>query len=194
MKRIANIQSKLQLSKDRNNDYSGFKYMSIEDMLIALKPLLEEEDLMMIMYDEIVEVGERNYVKANIEIHDKESGEIVILRSGYAREALSKKGMDESQITGSASSYARKRAVSGLFLIDGEKDADSNEYQKKIKGKIPSVSTIQAKIKTSGLTDEEVEETLKHYRVKDLKDLTGEQKIELDTALTKRIKNNENNE
>jgi hypothetical protein len=155
---------------------------------------LEEEGLMMVMWDDIVQVGERYYVQANIEIRDKETGEPVCKTTGYAREALSKKGMDESQITGSASSYARKRAVSGLFLIDGEKDADSNEYQKKIKGRIPSVSTIQAKIKTSGLTDEEVEETLKHYRVKDLKDLTGEQKIELDTALTKRIKSNENNE
>lgn len=188
MKRIAEVQKNIQLAKDRENDYGGFAYMSIEDMIHAIKPLLDDEGLMMYLEDELVQIGERYYVKATVSVYDIESGEVVVSSSGYARESLQKKGMDESQVTGATSSYARKRAVSGLFLIDGEKDADSNEYQRKVQGKIPSDATIEAKIKTAKLTDKEVEETLEHYRVKTIKDMKGADKIELDRALTERIK------
>ena len=117
--RLADIQHRLIAPKGQYNSFSKFHYRSCEDILEALKPILDTASL--ILSDEIVSVGDRIYVKATVTLID--DGEIS--STGFAREPLDRKGMDESQITGSASSYARKYALNGLFCIDDTKDADT---------------------------------------------------------------------
>ena len=113
---------KLNVPKGQTNSFGGYKYRSCEDILKALKPLLAEQKACLTITDDMVQLGDRYYVKAIVTFSvEKESVSV----SGYAREALSKKGMDEAQITGAASSYARKYALSGLLAIDDTKDADT---------------------------------------------------------------------
>ena len=122
--KLIKVQSELKAPKGQYNDFGNYKYRSAEDILEAVKPLLSEKGLLMTITDMIEQVGERYYIKAKIIVTD---GEDNIEVTGYARESLNKKGMDDSQITGTASSYARKYAMNGLFLIDDTKDSDSNE-------------------------------------------------------------------
>lgn len=112
----------LKVSKENENKFGGYKYRSCEDILEAVKPLLIEQNLLLNISDEVVLLGERYYIKATAKIFD-ENGSIE--STGWARESLSKKGMDDSQITGASSSYARKYALNGLLCIDDTKDADS---------------------------------------------------------------------
>lgn len=119
IKKLADIQKKLNAPKGQTNAFGGYKYRSCEDILMAVKPLLS--DLVVTVNDEMVLVGDRIYVKATATITD---GETSISTSAFAREAISKKGMDDAQVTGSTSSYARKYALNGLLLIDDNKDAD----------------------------------------------------------------------
>lgn len=119
IKRLADIQKTLNAPKGQTNTFGGYKYRSCEDILMAVKPLLNE--LVLTVNDEMVLVGDRIYVKATATITD---GTDSISTSSFAREAVSKKGMDDAQVTGSTSSYARKYALNGLLLIDDNKDAD----------------------------------------------------------------------
>ena len=119
--KIIEIQKKLKAPKNQYNSFGKYHYRSCEDILEALKPLLAEQNLVLTLSDEIVEVSGRFYVKATATITD---GVNLISNSAYAREELEKKGMDGSQITGASSSYARKYALNGLFLIDDTKDSD----------------------------------------------------------------------
>lgn len=122
------IQAELKVNKNQYNSFGKYYYRSCEDILEAVKPLCVKQGLLLTVTDEIIEVGNRIYVKAVSEITD---GQIKISAVGYARESENKKGMDDSQITGSASSYARKYSLNGLFLIDDTKDADStNKHEK----------------------------------------------------------------
>lgn len=123
MHRLFAIQQELKAPKNQKNTFGGYKYRSCEDILEAVKPLLKKQNLGLFLKDEIVNVGERYYVKANAMIYD-ENGKILADISAYAREEENKKGMDASQITGAASSYARKYALNGLFAIDDTKDSD----------------------------------------------------------------------
>lgn len=128
MKKLVAVQAALKAPKGQFNKFGGYKYRSCEDILEAVKPLLLEQGLQLTITDEPVEVGGRIYIKATATVTD---GSETAAVSGYAREAETKKGMDESQITGTASSYARKYALNGLFLIDDTKDADAtNDHQK----------------------------------------------------------------
>lgn len=120
--KLAKIQQKLKAPKSQTNKFGGYKYRNCEDILEALKPLLG--DCIVVIHDDIKVIGNRVYVQATAEFGD---GENRISATAYAREPLDKKGMDESQITGAASSYARKYALNGLFLIDDTKDADSHD-------------------------------------------------------------------
>uniref|UniRef100_A0A6H1ZNX4 Putative Erf family protein n=1 Tax=viral metagenome TaxID=1070528 RepID=A0A6H1ZNX4_9ZZZZ len=123
MKKLHEIQQELVCLKKRTNDFGHYKYRSCEDILNAVKPLLgEEADLL--LFDELVLIGDRYYVKATVKFSC--DGEIIEV-SAFAREPLVKKGMDEPQITGTASSYARKYALNGMFLIDDAKDADDSK-------------------------------------------------------------------
>jgi hypothetical protein len=125
----------LKAPKGQTNKFGGYKYRSAEDILTAVKPLLSEWSSTLVITDDIVEVGGRVYVKATAILADTE-GDFTINVSGFARESEIKKGMDDAQITGSASSYARKYALNGLFAIDDTKDADATNTHGK---KIPSV-------------------------------------------------------
>ena len=122
MKDLIAIQSELKAPKNQHNAFGKYNYRSAEDILEALKPLLLKHDCLLTVHDEIEQVGERIYIKAVATIC---KGESVVRTTAYAREEDTKKGMDSAQITGSASSYARKYALNGLFLIDDTKDPDS---------------------------------------------------------------------
>lgn len=120
--KLAAIQSRLHAPKNQKNTFGGYNYRSCEDILEAVKPLLD--GLVLTITDEVTDVGGRIYVKATARLTD---GKDAMTATAFAREAESRKGMDESQITGSTSSYARKYALNGLFLIDDNKDADSHD-------------------------------------------------------------------
>lgn len=122
---LTGVQAKLKAPKNQVNKFGGYKYRSCEDILEAVKPLLDECDATLTISDSIELIADRVYVKATATF---KAGEEVESVTAYAREPISKKGMDEPQITGTASSYARKYALNGLFLIDDTKDPDTNEY------------------------------------------------------------------
>lgn len=129
-KKLIEVQQELKAPKNQRNSFGGYNYRSAEDILEALKPVLKEHNATVILSDKIV-VKENlwTYAEATATFVDIETGETVS-SNGYAREAENKKGMDPSQITGSASSYARKYALNGLFLIDDSVDPDSDSHQK----------------------------------------------------------------
>lgn len=124
MERLFRIQQNLKCGKNQRNDFGKYNYRSCEDIFEAVKPLLNEEKLVLTMSDDLVQIGERYYVKATAIIQDFDHN-IIESNTAYAREEENKKGMDGSQITGASSSYARKYALNGLFLIDDVKDSDT---------------------------------------------------------------------
>ncbi|MFD2658566.1 ERF family protein [Gracilibacillus thailandensis] len=126
VQKLLSVQSKLKVPKDQKNNFGNYNYRSAEDILEGVKPLNDEEGLLLTLTDEPVLTGDRYYIKATATITDGNETHSV---TAYARESLNKKGMDDSQITGTASSYARKYALNGLYLIDDTKDADTDEYQ-----------------------------------------------------------------
>ena len=130
--KLATIQQKLKAPKGQMNTFGKYKYRSCEDILEAVKPLLG--DLVLTISDDIVEVGGRVYVKATVSLS---SGSGNVSTTAFARESDTKKGMDESQITGATSSYARKYALNGLFCIDDTKDSDATNQHDQ-----PSVSAV----------------------------------------------------
>ena len=125
MSKLLEIQHRLKAPKGQYNSFGKYKYRSCEDILEAVKPILFELGCTLTLSDEIVEMGGRFYVRATAWLRGENTDEVV---SAYARESESKAGMDASQITGTASSYARKYALNGLFCIDDTKDADTDEY------------------------------------------------------------------
>lgn len=125
-KALMNIQSELEAPKDKWNPFGKFSYRSAEGILEALKPLLKEHGAMLTITDSIVCMEGRWYMKSTA-IFESEDGTVV--SEGWAREPESKKGMDDPQLTGTVSSYARKYALNGLFLIDDAKDADTEDYK-----------------------------------------------------------------
>lgn len=127
--KLAAIQQELKAPKGQYNSFGKYNYRSCEDILEAVKPLLKKQGLLLRLMDEIVQIGDRYYIKATAYISDTKSEEGTS-NTAYAREAEAKGGMDASQITGTASSYARKYALNGLFLIDDTKDADTDEHAK----------------------------------------------------------------
>ena len=122
---LQKIQRKLNVPKSLFNSFGNFKYRSAEQIFEAVKPLLEEQKCFLTLSDEIIFVGDRFYVKATATITNSQGQSVST--SALAREALSKKGSDDAQITGAASSYARKYALGGLFLIDDGQDPDSQD-------------------------------------------------------------------
>lgn len=123
MNKLVTIQKNLKVPKNQKNEFGGYNYRSCEDILEAVKPLLSEMNLSLSISDEIVLIGTRYYIKATVTL--KDDNNIIGETSAYAREAETVKGQQDAQITGSASSYARKYALNGLFAIDDTKDADS---------------------------------------------------------------------
>ena len=129
MEKLLKIQTELKAPKNQRNSFGNYRYRSCEDILEALKPLLKEHGCELYMSDELVHIGERYYIKAQVNFFD---GTKAVSVYGFAREEETKKGMDGSQITGASSSYARKYALNAMFLIDDQKDSDAtNQHDDK---------------------------------------------------------------
>ena len=125
--KLLRIQKDLKCEKGQYNKFGKFNYRSCEDILEAVKPLCVREGVALIISDSIENIGGKNYLKATVALMNVEDDKAIVSANGYAREAETKAGMDDSQITGTASSYARKYALNALFAIDDTKDADSDE-------------------------------------------------------------------
>lgn len=172
--RVGDIQHKLKAPKGQYNSFGKYNYRSCEDILEGVKPLLKEHDLALLIDDEIVQIGERYYVKATAKITD---GREIVSATAYAREPDTKKGMDESQITGATSSYARKYALNALLCIDDTKDADTMDNSKKpvqqTQETVYNWQTLKARATQGGISEEElvhyVTETFKVSKPAELK-------------------------
>ena len=148
VERLAEIQKNLNAPKSQYNNFGKYPYRSCEDIQCALKPFLG--GLTVTVSDEIIEVGGHIYVKATATITD---GKGSLSTTAYARESINKKGMDSSQMTGSASSYARKYALGGLFLVDDTKDADSQNNRESSQS--PNMATILQNYKSMSRDQQE---------------------------------------
>ena len=186
--KLLQIQTKLKAPKSSYNTFGSFHYRTCEDILEALKPLLKETKPVVLIWDEVVRMDERYYIKAVVRFIDCETGE-AIEGYAYAREEREKKGADSSQITGAASSYARKYALNGLFCIDDTKDADSSHTTQKAASenkntsqrdtsskidnkKIQIIQDLAKKYEDRGM---KIEKLLKMYQLKDIADMTTQQ-------------------
>lgn len=148
MNDLIKIQTELVAPKTLRNEFGKYNYRSAEGILDAVKPLLQKYEAMLTLNDDLIQVGERYYVKATARIVLKDGYETAI--TAFAREEETKKGMDGSQITGASSSYARKYALNGLFLIDDNKDSDATNThdtpQKNIKPEPPKIDFDEKKV------------------------------------------------
>ena len=176
--KLSKVQSELKAPKGQYNSFGKYKYRSCEDILEAVKPLNAKHGVVLTVGDEVVEISNRFYVKATAKFVDIESGEKII-NTALAREDDSKKDMDGSQITGTASSYARKYCLNGLFCIDDTKDADTDEYRhqqerkpqenkpqerqyvKVVNGRTAVINSNGEYVAIENLTVEQLEKTLK---------------------------------
>ena len=139
--KLLKVQTELKAPKNKRNTFGKYNYRSCEDILEAVKPILKEVKATVFIQDMITEVAGRVYIEAQAYFYDAEKPtEPPMCVTAYAREPLDKKGMDEPQITGTASSYARKYALNGLFLIDDVKDPDSDEYRTENEAKAKKAS------------------------------------------------------
>lgn len=129
------VQSLLNVPKNQYNSFGKYSYRSAEDIVEAAKPLCNNNGLLLTLSDAVEEIGEKCYIKATARVVDIAEPSSCIEAQAYAREPIDKKGMDDSQITGAASSYARKYALNGLFAIDDNKDADATNDGKSDKPK-----------------------------------------------------------
>ncbi len=158
--RVIAVQSQLKAPKNQRNNFGGYNYRNCEDILEAVKPLLKAEGLFLTITDDIVVLGDRFYVKATATLTD---GERSLSNQAFAREEATKKGMDGSQVTGAASSYARKYALNGLLAIDDTKDADtlnngkgSDTTKNAAKGSDTTKNAAKGKDKVKEIAIEEV--------------------------------------
>lgn len=162
------IQTKLKAPKGQYNKFGNFNYRSAEDILEAVKPLNAEQGVLLTITDEIKEIGGRVYVVATATVSD---GTDTLQVSAFAREPENKKGMDESQITGATSSYARKYALNGLYAIDDNKDADTDEHKQQQENapkkqqaqKQQQKQQAQQQQQEKGFTEQELHELVEKY-------------------------------
>lgn len=198
--KLLKAQVELKAPKGQYNSFGKYKYRSCEDILEALKPVLDKLKLTLFISDEIVEVGGsykvskkdetvesegRKYIKATITLVNIEKPDEIIKTSALAREEETKKGQDGSQITGTSSSYARKYALNGLFLIDDTKDNDTSdskiergnraeEERKKVEEYLNSRPGMIERLKEN-LSSDKLEKVLKAYKVEEIWQMTDEQ-------------------
>jgi len=168
MKELVKIQSELKAPKNQRNNFGKYNYRSCEDILEAVKPLANKEGCVVLLSDEVKVISDRIYVCATATLWKDDDNQINV--TAWAREPLIQKGMNEAQITGSASSYARKYALNGLFAIDDTKDADAtNTHGKKVtkakltdeqfnKALLANKEQIQAVIKKFDLDDSQLKQ------------------------------------
>lgn len=155
--KLIQIQSELKAPKGQFNSFGKYNYRSCEDILEAVKPLLAKYKVVMTITDEVVAVSDRVYVRACATLSDAEGDESVS-NVAWAREDADKKGMDGSQLTGTASSYARKYCLNGLFLIDDTKDADTDEHRAEMQSKGAQSENKKAE---KGITQAQIEMLIK---------------------------------
>lgn len=188
-KKLGIVQTTLKVGKEHRNTFGNYNYRNAEDIVNAAKPLLNEQGLVLLLSDEIKMIGDRYYVEATATIVEIETGKEYKVTAS-ARESLTKKGMDDSQITGSTSSYARKYALNGLFLLDDIKDADSMDNSDK-GNKAPSfnrekgIKEIKELIQVTGWNETDA---LKHYKVSDFKFMKTEVMQKAIIDLKKKLK------
>lgn len=184
--KLLKMQKKLVVPKGQYNSFGKYNYRSAEDIMVALKVVQEAENTVVVIDTDIETANGWNYINATATLYDADDGEVIAVTHGKAREPEIKKGMDESQITGTAASYAIKRALSGMFLIDDEKDADilnnSGDYTKKDNTKtvmlkkleyelsqndidINDFAKILFKKKKDVLTEKQIEATLSNFSI-----------------------------
>ena len=169
--KLMNIQQELKAPKNQYNSFGEYKYRSCEDILEAVKPLLKENKVTLILTDTIIPASEtRFYVKATAILQDTES-EGRVENTAFARESEEKKKLDASQLSGVSSSYARKYALNGLFLIDDTKDADTDEFQKQASEK---KLITKAQIKKLGELVEDIPAMLNYLKVEKIENITYE--------------------
>lgn len=187
--KLLKAQVELKAPKGQYNSFGKYKYRSCEDILEALKPVLDKLKLTLFIKDDVIEVNTRNYVKATIVLVNIEKPDEIIETSALAREEETKKGMDGSQITGTSSSYARKYALNGLFMIDDTKDNDNSstkieranraeaerqEEKQKVQEFLNSRAGMIERL-SEYVTGKNLENTLKHFGVEAFWQMTDEQ-------------------
>lgn len=180
--KLMEIQTKLNAPKNRKNSFGNYNYRSCEDILEALKPLLKEQECALTITDTPVMIGERVYIKATATLMDCKSADMVTAEA-YAREADGKKGMDEAQVTGACSSYARKYALNGLFCIDDNKDFDTDENHNERENKktieevgAKKIGTTKAKAFMAECKDKGIDvfKFMSNNKIEKLEDMTEE--------------------
>lgn len=171
-KKLATIQSRLKAPKNQYNTFGKYKYRSCEDILEALKPLANEQGCTITIEDSPIMVGEWHYIQATATLSDGYNSKSV---KAYARESETKSGMDSSQITGTASSYARKYALNGLFAIDDTKDADTMDNRPKAEPnpEAKELAKVKAQLKQAKTADE-IKNVLSLYLYSELKEQVKE--------------------
>lgn len=184
--KLQEVQKELKAPKNLYNSFGKYNYRSCESILESAKPLLNKLNVVLTLSDEVIAIGDRVYVKATAHFRDVET-DTSITNTAWAREDEFKKGMDGSQITGTASSYARKYCLNGLFLIDDTKDADTDEmkneaenrFEKTKKEKVGDniVKSVRMTIEKNpnGMTEEGI---CKYFKIEKLEDMTMEQNAE----------------
>ena len=181
--KLMRIQTQIKAPKNLYNSFGKYNYRNAEGICEAVKPFLEKENVSLILVDDMVAIGNRYYLKATARLFDNENNESIEV-SAFAREPEQKKGMDESQITGTASSYARKYALNGLFLLDDTKDADTDEYhnqtayQQANENKTTVTSEQVGKLKLEMIRTGATEQYIcEYYKLNKLIDMTQEQYV-----------------
>ena len=181
-KKLVEIQSAIKAPKSQYNKFGKYYYINIEDIQEAVKPYLKETKTTLVISDEIECIGDRYYIKATATLIDTEEGDSVSV-SAFARESLDRKGMDDAQVTGTSSSYARKYALSGLLLLDDTKDSDSVENDSQEVAKRPQkpskqseredlVRTLKLELDRTGIGMKYIRE---RFKVEKNEDMTDEQ-------------------
>ena len=198
--KLIKVQNELKAPKNQYNSFGKYAYRNCEDICEAVKPILLEHNLAMFIGDSVELIGDRYYIKATVTVVDTETGE-TLTNSALAREEENKKGMDSSQVTGSTSSYARKYALNGMFLIDDTKDSDftnthgkenNEEKLSRIKGTGLSEAQIKRLYAIAAKANVEKSMVLKaikqEFKVEKAELLTKDQYDELCARLEKKIK------
>lgn len=215
LKKLFDIQQELKVPKNQRNTFGNYNFRNCEDIMEASKPICAKHNCLLTCTDELIQVGERYYVKATATLFDIDS-EGSINTSACAREEEAKKGMDASQITGASSSYARKYALNGLLQLDDNKDADTNECKKQQEDRqankkatakkvdkpieminanqIKVIHTLFTKIEKSELqvfknftNDKAKENVYNQYKIKSSKELTKENANKMINLLKKKV-------
>jgi hypothetical protein len=189
--KLVEVQNKLKAPKSQFNSFGKYNYRNAEDILEAVKPILKEVGATTFLKDEIVMIGDRYYLKTIAIFVDIETGEKIEVEA-MAREAEEKKGMDSAQVTGATSSYARKYALNGLFLIDDTKDNDHDTLHKTDVKKEAALKISQTQIDSIVELMEKTKSDLKgflgYFKIKEIPEMTAKQAIEGIKMLEKKIK------